>query len=701
MRRATAMTTHLQRQQRNVRLYVSAVSAIAIAIFVLLVRIDLADGLSGLDWPTMFLFGALFAVSEAYSTIWMRFGDDGEVTPGWAFAYAMLLLGFATGAIVIGIVTTFVVGIRHRKGPLKIVFNAAQLTISLACGAFVLRAFGITGSITETDTLPLMAGLGVILGGFAIFMLNGVITAGVIGLHEGVGFRATMRAGFALSMTADGALLALAPVFVIAVEFSIVMLPLMGVTSFLVYQSARTALQREHEATHDPLTKLLNRRAFDARVAEVLDTAEPGSLAILVMDLDRFKDINDRLGHHVGDLLLISFASRLERTLPSRAIASRLGGDEFGVMFPGVHDVSEAWEMVRRLHEQLDRVHDIDGFPLSVDVSVGFTVGPESGATAESMVAAADVAMYRAKHNESRVEIQSRTTECAEHGRVGLLPDLNQAIANSELTVNYQPLVALDGGRLVGVEALVRWEHPVHGNIPPSEFIGLAEQTDLIDSLTYEMFRRAMSELLSLGDLMPDLSINVSPRSLLDRHFATGVLELTVELGFPAHQLEIEVTERSIMIGSERTALAVDTLRSAGVSVAVDDFGSGYSSFRVLRQVSTDRLKIDREFTSLIDESEADRVIVTKMIELAHGLGLDVVAEGVETTEVWQRRRALGCDIAQGYGIARPMPLAALQEWILDRSDLRRHAIPVPDGAPAVSVGGPSEHHANGETRAP
>lgn len=659
---------NLERQQRNVRLYVASVTVVALALFGAVARLDLIAPQTDVNIVALVLFGALFVISEARPAMWMRFGDGGEVTPGWAFAYAMLLLGCPTGATLLAVTTTCLIGLRHRKGALKILFNSSQVAISLSSGALILRLFGVRGSITSSGDLPLRGGIGIVAGGAAVFLLSGFLTAIVIGLHEGAGLRKTMRAGFALSMMADGALLALAPVFVIAIEFSIIMLPLLGVTSFLVYQSARTALQREHEATHDPLTKLLNRRAFDERVAEVLSEAAPHTVALLVMDLDRFKDINDRLGHHVGDLLLISFAGRLEREIPTGAIASRLGGDEFAVVVPGLRSSADAKSVVARLHDRLGHVHDIDGFPLSVKVSVGVAVGPEPGMTAESMMATADIAMYRAKRHESGVEIESDDSLPSDHGRVGLLPDLTAAIQNSQLTANYQPLVSVRTGQIVGVEALVRWQHPVHGNIPPSEFIGLAEQTDLIGPLTYEMIRLSVRELLSLGALMPNLAVNVSPRSLLDRRFAHDVVDIIAESGFPADRLEIEITERAIVTASERTGVALGHLRDAGVSVSVDDFGTGYSSFRILRQVRADRLKIDREFTSRLGESEADELIVTKMIELGHGLGLEVVAEGVETPEVWHRLRALGCDVAQGYCIARPMPLAELRAWLADRT---------------------------------
>jgi diguanylate cyclase (GGDEF)-like protein len=661
------MTAEASRREHQVIAYVAVVSFAAIALFAQLLRMDLHYGYHDVNWPAFALFAILLFLGETRPKLWMRFGEGGEVTPGWAFAYALLLLGAPSAAVMMMVLTNCYVDVRHRKGLLKIIFNGAQIAVALSSGGIILHGFGVHNGITQNGTIPIRGGLGILIGGLAVFVVNGLLTVIVIGLHQGVGFLLTIRAGFALSMTADGALLAMAPVFVIAIEYSIVMLPLLGITSFLVFHSARNALRREHEATHDPLTKLLNRRAFDQRVASALeDLDEQGDdgLAVLIMDLDRFKDINDRLGHQVGDRLLMSFAARLERVVPPTAIASRLGGDEFGVLLPNVRTTAEARAIVSRLHEQLSRQHDMDGFPLTVAVSIGVAIAPDHGDTGESLLASADVAMYRAKRFETGIEFGEHVGESLDHGRIGLLHDLSDAISQGQIRADYQPQIDLATGAVESVEALMRWTHPVYGPIAPGDFIGVAEQTDLIGPITEAMFRNAMRDLLTLGEHMPNLSINVAPRSLLDRQFASQILRIVAEVGFPADRIEIEITERAIVSGSERSELTLGQLRDAGITVAIDDFGTGYSSFRILRELQADRLKIDRQFTSQLDSSPADELIVTKVIELAHGLGLSVVAEGVETQSVWTRLHELGCDVAQGYAIARPMALEQLRDWL-------------------------------------
>lgn len=665
-----------ERQRRLLIAYIAVVTAAAIVAVGAITYLDLAYGYDRVNWYAFALFAALLVVSESTPSLWMRFGDGGEVTPGWSFAYALVLLGAPAAAVAVMVATDLAVDLRHRKGALKVLFNAAQIAMALATGGIILHAFGLHGGITAEGELPIGNGLGIVAGGAALFLISGLLTAIVISIHQGVELRQVLRAGFVLSMAADGALLALAPVFVIAIAYSVTMIPLLGVTTYLVYYSARNALRQQHEATHDPLTMLPNRRAFDQRIEAALDTAPEGSVAVMVMDLDRFKDINDRLGHQVGDRLLVSFADRLERSLPVGATASRLGGDEFGVLVNGVRSREHIEQVADDLRRELMRPLDVDGFPLSVAVSVGVASNTNTDATAEVMLAAADVAMYRAKRYDSRVEFRSAGQLTGDHGRIGLLQDLSAAIDHGQIHAHYQPQIDLADGTVAGVEALMRWNHPTHGPIRPSEFIGLAEQTDLIGPITELMFRSAMQECRELAPNIPRLAINVAPRSLLDRRFASRILSIVDETGFPPDHIEIEITERAIVAGSERTRNTIEQFRDAGLTIAIDDFGSGYSSFQVLRNVRANRLKIDRQFSTRLDTSAADELIVTKVIELAHGLGLDVVAEGVESRAVWNRLAHLGCDVAQGYAIARPMPFEALGGWLGSNRRFTAHWLP-------------------------
>jgi diguanylate cyclase (GGDEF)-like protein len=683
-----------RRRQLAVSTYVGAIATVAIVMLFALLRAE-HQLLPASNRIPIALFAILLFLGETQPRLWMRFGDEGEVTPGWAFAYAILLLGSPFAAVATMIVANLFVDIRTARGPLKIVFNVSQVTVALCAAGFVLHLFGVRNGITGLDQLPPGLGLAVTAGGLTIFVVNTCLTAAVLCIHLGISPAQLAQASFVLTMGVDGALLAMAPVFVIAVQFSLLMLPLLVITSFLVFHSARTAMKREHEANHDPLTLLLNRRAFDDRLASALDTiGTEHEILVLLMDLDRFKDVNDRLGHQTGDRLLRSFGERLERSLPAAASASRLGGDEFAAIIPLRGSVDEARRIVARLHVVLSEAHDLAGFPLSSAVSIGAAIAPLNGKSAISVVAAADLAMYRAKQFGTGVEFADQNDDNHEVGRVGLLTDLQAAIGTSQIVAHYQPLVRLSDGRIDSVEALIRWEHPRFGSIAPNDFITMAEQTDLIGPLTETMLRSSMREMMTFGEAMPRLSVNIAARSLQDRRFAADVIALVDELGFPPDRLELEVTERDIVTNSERSVLALARLRGHGIRIAIDDFGTGYSSFLTLRDLSADRLKIDQQFTANIIDSDADRLIVAKVIEIAHALRLDVVAEGVESDAVWGRLTELGCDLAQGYAIARPMSLAALRQWIDSRRGDGRgerertvHVLPAEPRRPMMFVG--------------
>ena len=663
---------HDRRRDRQVLLYVAAVAVAAFSLTTVLVVVQRTYFFSQSNWAIFGLFAVLLLLGETQPSFSMRFGDNGEVSPGWTFAFALMLYGMPVGALIVMLIANVIVDVRLQNPARMVVFNASQIALAMSAGALVLQLFGLRSSMTQLDRIPLEWGLGILAAAATMLVLNGVLTAGVIGLHTGAGFSATFRTGLALSMTADGALLSLAPVFVIAVDYSFVLVPLLATTSYIVIRSARNSLQRAHDAGHDPLTGLLNRRVFDERLsAAVAVTSSERETIVLVMDFDRFKEINDSLGHAVGDALLSSFAERLSELLPPIASAARLGGDEFAVVIPGPQPGTSPEQVIAVLHRQLTEPFDIQGFPLSVSVSIGVAIGPHDGTNSEDLLAAADLAMYRAKQSESdvvhyRAAVSPLATSSSHGatGRIDLLSELAKAIAADQLTAHYQPQIEMVTGSIDTVEALVRWEHPRHGLIPPNDFIAMAEQTDLIDNVTEFMLRHSMTEILELGQPEISLAVNISPRSLLQRTFAGAVLRCLDDTRFPADRLELEITERAIADDPERTGLTVAILRGAGVRFAIDDFGTGYSSFSSLRQIRADRLKIDQRFTRQIVVSQDDQLVVRTITQLGHGLGLDVVVEGVETNEIMAALEGMNVDFAQGYAIARPVPFEQLRTMV-------------------------------------
>ena len=308
-------------------------------------------------------------------------------------------------------------------------------------------------------------------------------------------------------------------------------------------------------------------------------------------------------------------------------------------------------------------------------MSIGVAFAPQHAESATDLLAPADIAMYRAKRFHTNVELYLTSSSSRERGRIGLLADLAIAFDDDELDVHYQPQLDMVTGRIDTVEALLRWHHPRLGPVPPDEFIGLAEQTELIGPLTECVLRRAANELSTLRDHDIKLAVNVSARSLQDRHFVNTVMSVLAETRFPAERLELEVTERAIATETERSRFTIDALRESKIRIAIDDFGTGYSSFITLRDVTADRLKIDRTFIADIQRRREDLLIVKNVIELAHGLGLEVVAEGVETEEQWRILNDLGCDIAQGYAIAMPMSILDLRAWVAKRAMRHEEAL--------------------------
>ncbi|HEY3484433.1 MAG TPA: bifunctional diguanylate cyclase/phosphodiesterase, partial [Ilumatobacteraceae bacterium] len=436
--------------------------------------------------------------------------------------------------------------------------------------------------------------------------------------------------------------------------------------------------ERSYEAHHDALTGLANRRAFYDRVTERFGgIGASGGAAVLLMDLDRFKQINDQLGHEFGDRLLIAFAQRLVATLPKSAVAARLGGDEFAVLLPldtRSSTPTDASTQLEALHAAMVHPLLIEGFPVSIGASIGVAFAPKHGRVPSDLLRAADVAMYKAKRSGTSIEQFDDSVHLPRRGRIALLSDLGEALTDHQFRVHFQPQLRMSTGHVDTVEALIRWQHPVHGMIPPGEFIDLAEQTDLIGPITEVVLRMSMFGLLASGASGASgvkLAVNVSTRSLQDRYFAPLVFTVLSEAGFPPHQLELEVTERALVTNPERSAYTIERLRDAGVSIAIDDFGKGYSSFETLRQLQVDRVKIDAAFVSGLLEYDRDRAIVEAVIDLSHRLGLEVIAEGVESTEVWEALRSIGCDIAQGFGIAHPMPLPDLKGWLTAWNEVR------------------------------
>ncbi|MDQ7805823.1 EAL domain-containing protein [Amycolatopsis sp. A133] len=434
------------------------------------------------------------------------------------------------------------------------------------------------------------------------------------------------------------------------------------VTSFTDITETRAISARlAHDATHDPLTRLANRTLVLGR----LDVRERGAVTVLFLDLDKFKVINDSLGHSVGDQVLRIVGERLRRSSGREDLVGRLGGDEFVVVTAEVTDPGEVRALAEHLRAALAEPIGVLGRQLHLDASIGVVlVGRDDRRSAEDLLRDADVAMYQAKslgrgrHHFFDVGLRERMQR-----RLRMEQDLRDAVHDGQLWPAYQPVVDLRTGKMVAVEALLRWTHPRHGAISPAEFIPLAEESDLINVIGKEMLRATTRELASrrarLG-LDLTLKVNLSTRQLDDPHLVPAVQDALASTGLPAGALCLEVTESALMRDQEAAAEVLASLRSLGVLLAIDDFGTGYSSLAQLRRLTLDTLKIDRSFITGIAESRDAEAIVTSIIAMAHAVDLTVIAEGVESAEQLELLRALGCDQAQGYHLGRPVPAAEL-----------------------------------------
>jgi diguanylate cyclase (GGDEF)-like protein len=428
------------------------------------------------------------------------------------------------------------------------------------------------------------------------------------------------------------------------------------------------AATNEHQALHDALTDLPNRTLFHDRVGQALAAARRDHLpvAVMIMDLDRFKEVNDTLGHASGDELLKQAGVRLRAALRESDTVARLGGDEFGVLLPKVVDSAAAVSVARKLRSALEEPFTIHGLALQIEASIGIALYPEHGDDVHSLLQRADVAMYEAKEHPAGCEVYARERDEYSPDRLTLLTELRRAIDHGELVLHYQPKAELRGGGIKGVEALVRWSHPTRGLVPPDEFIPLAQKTGVIVPLTFfvlnEAVRQARTWQLEGLDLC--VGVNLSARNLLDVHLPDTVGELLARWEVPPSLLELEITESTILADPIRAMHVLSRLSGMGVRLAIDDFGTGYSSLAYLKRLPVDALKIDKSFVQGMESDENDAVIVRSTIDLGRNLGLQVVAEGVETAEAWRQLLVLGCDYAQGYYLSRPVPAAELAAWI-------------------------------------
>jgi diguanylate cyclase (GGDEF)-like protein len=421
-------------------------------------------------------------------------------------------------------------------------------------------------------------------------------------------------------------------------------------------------------AYHDSLTDLPNRALFLDRLQQAIlrSHRDEKGLAVLLLDLDGFKEINDALGHHAGDLVLQEVATRLRGALRASDTVARLGGDEFAVLLPAT-DVNRAELAARKVLHDLQHPFVADGRPLLVSGSIGIAAVPWHAATSDEVLQRADSAMYVAKNDKVGYAIYNPSRDQRREDRTSLASSMRQAIDGHQFVLEYQPIVHLGTGTVQAVESLVRWNHPEFGRLLPDDFIRVAEHTGLVNPLTSFVLDRAMTEWP--GTLRPDtcgVAVNISPRSLHHSAFPGRIREMLATHRMAASSLVLEITENLVMSDPDGSIRCLDELHDLGVRLVIDDFGKGYSSLSYLRRLPVDEIKIDRSFIIGLADGEDD-TLVRCMIDLAHNLGMTVIAEGVETEGVLQQLGELNCDAAQGYFLAKPAPVGTIFDWMMRR----------------------------------
>jgi diguanylate cyclase (GGDEF)-like protein len=583
-----------------------------------------------------------------------------------------LIYSPAVAGAVVFLGSTDVRELRRQVSPGTALFNRAQIAWSVVVEAAVFHAVGSLSSPWY------ILGPAVLLAGILGYGVNVVLVAGHVRLNAGRAVGVVLREmhvgvfgefilsymGLALfSVVVATTFVTIGPwsiaVFIAPLAFARQMFTRTHSLQEATVELAERTRENEYQAHHDALTDLPNRTLFLRSLHDAIDAMQPGQrLAVMIMDLDGFKEINDTLGHHFGDQLLKQIGPRLSSALREGDLMARIGGDEFGVLLPDVPDDGVAASIAERLIERLERPLVVEGLALDVAGSIGIAVYPEDSDDVETLLRRADVAMYAAKESGGGYELYEPEMDRHSPQRLTLVSRVRPGLENREFTLHYQPKIRLRDGRTTGVEALVRWNHPERGLVPPGDFIPLVERTVLLRPLTHYVLDHALQQWRGWAQrsIEVELAVNLSARSLLDVHLPDEVDELLRRWNVPPSALVLELTESFLMADSGRSIGVLAGLADVGVRLSIDDFGTGYSSLSHLKRLPISEIKIDRSFVSHMTEDSNDAMIVRATVDLGQNLGLQVVAEGVEDRGTAERLTELECDLAQGFCFSHPLP---------------------------------------------
>ncbi len=615
-------------------------------------------------WPAVFL--AVAAITgEVKPIVVSTRAQERTLSTSAPFVLALVAVAGVGVAVLVQAIASLADDIHQRREFRKSLFNTSQYALSVlsagAVYAWLTGApfFGTPTVVEPRDILPLLA------AGLAMFGVNWIVVARVVSLSTAQSLWSVLRKDLKDFLVTNVVLLSAGGIAAIVAADGIGALALLAAPVAAAHLFAAAVARHAHDATHDALTGLGNRWLLQNEVGQALDAVHSSSAdgpGLVLLDLDHFKDFNDTLGHNVGDRILLEVAERLVDASPEDSSVHRLGGDEFAVIVHG--GTAETRNVASGLLAALDKAIPVEDLELLVRASVGVAVAPLHGTDAETLLKNSDIALYHAKLERDRISAFSPEFDVNSVERLQLLGDLRIAIDTGGLHVAYQPQVDLDRRTTVGVEALVRWDHPKRGAIPPDEFIPLAEKSGLIFPLTTFVLDAALGQLAHWRASGRNLrmAINLSARDLSDLALPGRVSAAVARHRVPPRAVVLEVTETGIFSDPARADIVIRALRELGVAIAIDDYGTGNASLGYLKRLKIDELKIDQSFVSDIGTDEHDLIIVRSTIELARALGLRVVAEGIEDESTTETLRELGGVIGQGYHLGRPATPEAIDE---------------------------------------
>ncbi|WP_024288523.1 bifunctional diguanylate cyclase/phosphodiesterase [Cellulomonas sp. KRMCY2] len=664
--------------------YVALVCATGLIGLVLAVRLT--------SWPSItyvtvgpLVFLCVAALVGELRPLAVPRGDEPaeSVSTSAPFILALVAIGGLGLAVLVQAVASIGDDVLNRRDAKKSAFNTAQYTLSVLaaratfCALAHVPFFGGPVVVEPRHLGPLLA------GGVAMVLVNRLLVAIVVSIATSQPLRTIVREDGQFLVATNVVLLSIGAVAAIVAKDGVAALVFLGAPVVATYFTTAAGIRHSHLASHDSLTGLGNRDRLQRElehafvVAQRNGTRGPG---LVLLDLDHFKDINETLGHPVGDQLLRQVAARLVLALGDDERASRIGGDEFAVVISG--DLADTLRIAHDLLASLEAPMRVGELELLVRTSAGVAVAPMHGADAETLMKNADIALYQAKLERDRITTYSPEFHVDNLARLRLLADLRTALDSGQLGVAFQPQVNLATRRIVGVEALIRWQHPTRGFVPPDDFIPLAENSGLIGELTAYVLDAALGALATWRSTGHDLrmAVNLSARHMSDLALPRQVTEALARHGIPSSALVLEVTETGILADPVRVDVVIATLRRLGIAIAVDDYGTGHASLSYLKRLEVDELKIDRSFVSDMAQDEHDFIIVRSTIALARDLDLRVIAEGIEDEETALTLRALGCDVGQGYHLGRP----TTPEQILQRLEAES-ATPARADEPAIT----------------